>query len=110
MGAGSIIALVGGGVALVGSILIGTGQVASKSELKEVEVTASTTRAEVQVLPRECTASTNRAEVHVLKTEQAVMKRDIAHIRGAVETLRTSQDANFQTVIEKLGDIKRSQR
>ena len=94
MGAGSIIALVGGGVALVGSILIGTGQVASKSELKEVEVTAAT----------------NRAEVHVLKTEQAVMKRDIAHIRGAVETLRTSQDANFQTVIEKLGDIKRSQR
>ena len=94
MSAGSVLALAGGGIAVIGSILIGTGQVASKEELNKVDVTASE----------------NRADVHTLKTEQAVMKRDIAHIRGAVETLRTSQDANFRVVIEKLEEMKPPKR
>ena len=94
MSVGGVLALAGGGIAVIGSILIGTGQVASKEELNKVEVITSE----------------NRSDVHTLKTEQAVMKRDSAHIRGAVETLRTSQDANFQVVIEKLEEMKPPKR
>ena len=85
-----IITSAAAGVALVGSVLVGTGQVASNSELKSVEAMALDTS----------------NDVHGLKTEQAVMRLDIEYIKKSADI----QNAKLNKIIETLSTMQAHSR
>mgnify|MGYP003113813384 CR=1 FL=1 len=85
-----IITAVLGTSAVLGSLLIGSGKVASQSDLKEVEAMATNTR----------------SEVHTLKTEQAVMSNDIEYIKKASD----EQNVKLNKIIETLGQMQKPKK
>ena len=90
MNVSHIITAVIGTSAVLGSLLVGSGKVASEGDLKEVEVMAVETR----------------SEVHALKTEQAVMCNYIEYIKKASD----EQNAKLNKIIETLGQMQKPKK